>query len=359
MSTNLIQLGLKYLTPDVIARIASALGVDRTLIGKAVTAALPALIGSLAGVASKPGGAMKLDQVIGRQRPGILDNLSSVIGGAGQQELIKTGIDSLSSLLGTASVPALASALGKFSGLNRDASSSLLGMAAPMVLGLLGQEKKKQGLDAQGLAQLLKSQKDNVEAAMPSGFSDLLKDADIPGFPELANSSVRSRMPSSSPAPSPSLWMWFLPIVVAVGLAWWLLADRGNEVAEKSSPIKTGSIEKNLDPSSLVVSGTNLGQAWDKVSKGLATSLATIKDPATAQAAMPELDTQSSELQKILTLSESMPMEGRSVLATLVAKTRPSIEKVFAEVLAIPGVSEIAEPVIAKLRENLDKLAQA
>jgi uncharacterized protein YidB (DUF937 family) len=359
MRTNLIQLGLKYLTPDVIARIASALGVDRTLIGKAVTAALPALIGSLARVASKPGGAMKLDQAISKQQPGILDNLPYLIGGAGQNELIKGGIDSLSSLLGSASVPALASALGRFSRLNREASMSLLGMAAPMVLGLLRQQKQKQGLDAHGLAQLLKSQKDNVEAAMPNGFSELLKYADIPGFTETTAPSVRSRAPSPSAVMPSNLWMWLLPIAVVAGLTWWLLAERGGEVADKSPPITTGSIEKSLDPSSLVVNGTNLGQAWDKVSKGLATSLATIKDPATAQAAMPELDTESSELQKILTLSESMPMEGRSALATLVANARPSIEKVFAEVLAIPGVSEIAEPVIAKLRENLDKLAQA
>ena len=43
MSINLVSLVSQYLTPELVGRIATALGVDRTLVGKAVTALAPAL----------------------------------------------------------------------------------------------------------------------------------------------------------------------------------------------------------------------------------------------------------------------------------------------------------------------------
>ena len=216
----------------------------------------------------------------------------------------------------------------------------------------------RQVIDAQGLAQLLKSQEANVAAAMPGGFGELLKDADIPGFTERA-SSTRAAAPASSQGASMGLWAWLLPLVLVGGLAWWFFSEQGREVAQKSAPIQTGSIEKKMTPSSLVVDGTDLGQAWDKTVKGLTKTLGTITDQSSAQSALPQLDTASSELQKLSSQSEKLPQEARSVLATLVTKARPSIEKVFAKVLEIPGVAAVAEPVITKLRARLDELAQA
>jgi len=360
MSTNLISLGLQYLTPEVIAKIASALGADRTLIGKAVTAALPALIGSLGGVASKPGGAINLDKMLNKQDPGILDSLSSIIGGSGQQDLIKGGIGALSSLLGNSSVPSLAGALGKYSGLNQGTSTSLLGVLAPALFGLLGQQKQKQGLDASGLAQLLTSQKDNVSAAMPAGFSDLLKDADIPGFSAIAGQTPRAATPTSTKVKTSSRnWTtWLLPLVALAGLAWWFLGDRSSDVPQPP-PAQPAAVEKAPSPTGLVVNGTDLRQSWDKTLKGLTTALGTVADPVSAQSALPQLNAATTELEELAALSGQLPTEGQSVLATLVANARPSIEKVFAKVLAIPGVSQIAEPVINKLRAHLDQLAKS
>jgi hypothetical protein len=80
---NLVSLAMQYLTPDVINRIASALGVDKSAIGKAATAAVPALLGSFANAASTRDGANKLADAVGQQSAGILDSLASTIGGQG------------------------------------------------------------------------------------------------------------------------------------------------------------------------------------------------------------------------------------------------------------------------------------
>ena len=138
MSVNLVSLALRYLTPDMIAQIASALGVDKSLIGKAVTAMVPGLLRSFANIAATPDGARKLAGAISQQKPGLLDNLASTIGGAGQQDLVSSGLNTLNSLLGGGAVPAVAGALGKFAGIGQGPSTSLIGMLAPAVMGVIG-----------------------------------------------------------------------------------------------------------------------------------------------------------------------------------------------------------------------------
>jgi hypothetical protein len=49
MATNLVSLVMQFLTPDTIAKIASALGLDRMVAQKAITGAVPAILSGLAG----------------------------------------------------------------------------------------------------------------------------------------------------------------------------------------------------------------------------------------------------------------------------------------------------------------------
>src|SRR5262249_59300989 len=65
--------------------------------------------------------------------------------------------------------------IAKFTGLGQGASGSLLGMLAPIVMGTIGKHQSAAGaLDANGIASLFASQKDNIAAALPSGFGSLL-----------------------------------------------------------------------------------------------------------------------------------------------------------------------------------------
>ena len=64
MATNLISGVMQFLTPDMIAKIAAALGLDRSLVQKAIGGAIPALLASLADVASTPNGARQLTNTL-------------------------------------------------------------------------------------------------------------------------------------------------------------------------------------------------------------------------------------------------------------------------------------------------------
>src|SRR5262249_32591054 len=121
MAINLVSLIMQFLTPDMIGRIASALGLDRNNTQNAIGAAVPGLRAALCGVATQPGGAHKLGDAA-RQQTGSLGNSASMIGAAGQSSLIEKGSQMLSSLLGGRGQTALADAVGKYARLGQGAS---------------------------------------------------------------------------------------------------------------------------------------------------------------------------------------------------------------------------------------------
>src|SRR5262249_52080812 len=126
-------------------------------------------------------------------------------------------------------------------GVTGSGSKSLLGLLGPVVLGVLGREQRDRGLDASGLANLLTSQKNNVMAALPAGFSRYLREA---GIPDDVIAS-RASPPTSTP---PSIWPWLLGALILLGLgtlAWNFLHQRHKQVAETANP----KIEEKVSPS--------------------------------------------------------------------------------------------------------------
>ena len=138
---------------------------------------MPGLLAALNNVATQPGGAQKLADVA-RQQTGSLGNFASMLAGGGQSSFQASQV--LSSLLGNQNQNALTEAIAKFTGLGQGATGSLLGMLAPIVMGIIGKHQGAAGgLDAKGIANLFASQKDNIAAALPSGLGSLLSGTGI------------------------------------------------------------------------------------------------------------------------------------------------------------------------------------
>lgn len=165
----------QLLAPATVNRMAASLGLGQGLASKAIQVAVPAILAGLARGSSKPIVVNQLARVLARQDSCLLRNYSSVIGSSSQQPLIEGGINALGALFGSTSTSALTSAIGKYTGLNYNQSESLLGMIVPVVLGQLAQTQKSEGVDTEGLAQLIDSQKDAITAAIPNGFAKLLE----------------------------------------------------------------------------------------------------------------------------------------------------------------------------------------
>src|SRR5262245_52865937 len=172
MTDNIVSAISRFLTPDLIGKIASVSGLDRGTTQSAVGATVPAILSSLADLAAKPGGARQLADTIAEQPSGMLSNLAQTLGTASLSAEKGSGL--LSSLLGGGVLNTLVSTLSRFVGVGEGSTRTLLGLLAPIVLGVLGREQRAAGLETGGLARMLMGQKDQINAAMPVGLSDLL-----------------------------------------------------------------------------------------------------------------------------------------------------------------------------------------
>jgi hypothetical protein len=342
MSTNLISLASEYLTPEILTKISSALGLDRSVIGRACSAAIPALFGQFANLASTGEGASRLFGAVRRQDTHILDNLSGNIGA----EAEGAGLNSLRSLLGGSSLSALSGALGKFAGLNPSSSSSIFGMLAPIAMAVLGKQSAEQGLNASGLANLLSEQKDHISAAMPSGFKDALRSAaPVEGtrfFPKLPGTPQRSR----------GSWAWILPVIALALLGWWVLGTRTPDVAERTKP------EATQTQASTAVAGIDLKSSTQNALDNVSTTLRDIKDESSAQAAIPKLRNADADLDNVIRLSAQLPDAGKKAIGSVAATAEPATTQLFDKVLAIPGVRDVAKPQIDSLRAKLNALSK-
>src|SRR5215510_7566403 len=200
MATNLVSLVMNFLTPDMIGRIASALGLDRTDTSTAVGAGVPALMAALVGAAAKPGGSQKIADAA-KQEMGTFDKFAGMLGGAGASSVTDRGSSILASLLGDRDQSALANSIGKYSGLGSVAGDSVLGMLTPLVMGAIGQQQGSRGLDASSITNLLISQKDNIAAAIPSGFGRLLGGTGL--LDSLGDTAKRAAMAGARPRGPP------------------------------------------------------------------------------------------------------------------------------------------------------------
>jgi hypothetical protein len=345
MSTSLISIASQYLTPELLSKVSSTMGLDRSVIGKACSAAIPALFGRFANLASTPDGARTLFSAVSRQNINILDDLPNAVGRVAQQGLGDSG--SLGSLLGGSSISSLSGAIGRFAGLSQSSASSLLGMVAPVLMAILGKQSAEQGLDSSSLARLLASQKDSISAAMPSGFRES-------SASERAAPQSRFSARNIQQASRGNTLAWVLPLIAVGLLAWWFLGNRGTtNVVEQTKPVSPQA-QTNVT----VAGGVDLKASAQKAIENVNTTLEGIKDESSAQAALSKLQSAGTELDNVIKLSTQLPEAGKKALGGVIAAAQPATTQLFDKVLEIPGVKEVAKPQIDSLKAKIDTLSK-
>ena len=146
---SLIETLTQSLTPDLVGQIGKSVGLENSLVNKGLGVVGPLVTGALANTAQSPlgmDGLMKLiPQASGSSG---LGSLVSMITGGGASP------STLSGLLG----PGMSAITGTLERSLGFKIGPLLGMAAPLVMSLLGQTIKSQNLDKTGVAQLLQQE---------------------------------------------------------------------------------------------------------------------------------------------------------------------------------------------------------
>ena len=366
MPTNLVTLVTENLTPDMIGRIASALGLGRNGTSSAIEAGVPTLLAAFAGVATNPGGPQKLADAA-KQETGTLDKLAGMFGTTGQTSITGRGSQILTSLLGDRDQTAIANAVGKYSGLGSAAGGSVLSALAPVVMGAIAKQQGPRALDAGGIASLLGSQKDSIAAALPAGFGKLLGGTGLldtfgdaarktaaagsettrAAAASVARTVDNTRRSAAAAASAPTNWLlWVIPAVAIAGLLIYMLGRPAEQVVQQG----VNTVQ------SLTLGGIDIGkQVTDSIS-GLRATLSGITDAASAQAALPKLQGAMAQIDKVSGMVGQLSDGQRKLLAGLVNPLMPTLNQLFDKVLAIPGVAEVIKPTIDILKVKLATL---
>ena len=277
MTDNIVSTISRFLTPELIGKMASVTGLDRSMAHKATAAAVPAILSGLADVAARPGGARQLATAVAEQPSDLLSNLVNSLSGTAQ--MADTGTSLLSSLLGGGMSGLLASTVGKFLGIGEGPMRTLMGLLTPMIMGILGREQRAQGLDASGLARMLTGQKEEIAAAMPAGLGRLLESSgfhgaaaaqDRPAYeaPRASYEAPRAaplRMASEAQASSRSTWAyWVLPLLVLAGLLWFLF-PRDERTVEAVPSTQTSNVPARPEALAKVTYLTNARDDWTSI----------------------------------------------------------------------------------------------
>lgn len=357
MSVNILSAIMQFLTPDMVGRISSVAGLDRTVAQRAIGAAVPALLSGLASLASKPDGARELARAVGEQPRGMLDSFADSIGGS--RALIDSGKNLLSSLLGGSTVGKLISAISSVEGIGEGSVRTLMGLLTPAVLGVLGREQRSAGLDAAGLARTLVSQKDQFAAAMPSELSSMLDMSDTYSRPtaEAFRPTGEAYRPARQATNTSSTWAyWVLPLLALAGLTWFLLREMEPDRRVALDTAQPGA-DATRSAQNLVVGGTDVGRQVVSAVQTLGTNLSNVKDAASANAALPGLQSSAKELERLAAISSQLPAEARTTVADFVKASAPRINSAIDTIMNLPGVAAIVKPTIDEMRGKLDTMA--
>ncbi|HWK32468.1 MAG TPA: DUF937 domain-containing protein [Hyphomicrobium sp.] len=242
-SPNLVSLISQFITPDMLGRIASSLGVDRAAVQKAVGAGIPGILAALISTVSKPGGAARVENAVDQQEPGLLATAARMMGTPQQATVAEEGLGALSSLLGGNTTSTLATALNRYAGIGDNGAKGLLGLLTPAIMGVLGQQSTGPG----GVAQLLASQKDNIVRALPSGFASYLSGTGVLENVTTTATNQASRGRSSYSAERSS-GNWLLPVLAALallGLGWYLMSGTSRHDRVATTPPATQTDTRN------------------------------------------------------------------------------------------------------------------
>jgi OmpA-OmpF porin, OOP family len=212
MAGSILENLMGMLGPQVVGPVASQLGESPDTVQRGLQTGAAAMLAGLAAKAGQPG---FLSQIFGMitnpansagALSGVTSNLGSLVsGGVTNSPLATLGSQFLSTVFGS-NTSAVADSIGRSVGLTGGRAGSILSMAAPLVLGVLGQHVRQNNLGATDLGNTLRAEAPSFQRFLPAGLGSLFG-----GTTHLAAAA-----PAQIAAAS-NRWLW--PIVVLVALA--------------------------------------------------------------------------------------------------------------------------------------------
>ncbi len=224
---NILNLVKGAFSDGVITKLAGMLGSNSTVTQTAISRLLPSVMGGLIKKGSTEGGAQSLlnmikDNDLGEGTIGKLSSLAS--GGDATDNFLKTGSKLNESLFGSSLKTMTAG-----TGLDAGASSKLLNMATPVVLGSLGKVVKAENLDAKGLQSFLAKQNDQQKGATSSATTHTAK-----------HTTDTERAGRSGGG---SIMKWLVPLFLLLSAAWFFLQNKNESTQTTNATATTQEVK--------------------------------------------------------------------------------------------------------------------
>lgn len=142
------------LSGNIMDQLSNQIGEDKEKTETAASGIISMLTSALAKNAQNPAGASNLANALENDHDGgILDNIGDLLNG-NLNSRAANGAGILKHVLGGKQNNAI-DVISKMSGLSNNKTGSLMTMLAPIVLGMLGKQKRQQNLDQSGLSDML------------------------------------------------------------------------------------------------------------------------------------------------------------------------------------------------------------
>jgi hypothetical protein len=221
------------------------------------------------------------------------------------------------------------------------------------------------GLDAKGIANLFASQKDNIAAALPSGFGSLLSGTGLlnslgdAARTATAAGSEATRAATSAAravgqtgqraagAAASSNWFYWLAAIAAAAVLIAYFAVRPTEQV----------VQQGVNQAqNLMAGGIDVGKQITNTIASVRTTLDGVSDVTSAQAALPKLQEVTAQIDKTDSAVGQLSAEQRKLLLSLVKPLMPTVNQLCDKVLAIPGVAEVLKPSVDTLKAKLTAL---
>ena len=238
MAFNLLETVNDVFTNDVVSKAAATLGEGENRVEKAVSALVPTVLTGILDKASsgRTAASNLLDMAKQASGSGILGNMGNLLSGTGG------GISSLMNMAGSLfgdKLGNITSLISGYSGIKPSSASTLINLATPAALGVIGKHVTQNNLDTSGFISMLMSQKDRILGAIPSGLG-LASALGLGSLNDIGRKLGTVVSGVTGEARKGMRWLPFaLLAVLAIGLIWFLSRDRRTKIPPADTAISS------------------------------------------------------------------------------------------------------------------------
>ena len=272
--SNLLHTLKGLATTELISAASKSLGESEEGVTKALGGILPSILNGLLH-SNSSSHSMNGDLLshAGNNTNITEDLIGSLTPGNSNAQSIGMGTHFLNGLFGD-KVTDISNLISNFSGIKSSSSNALLGIGGSLIASFLGNKMASEGLNFGGILNWIGGHKNEIESALPTGFSNLMHD-DVAAS-AYAENTVASIVSNNNDQVAGGM-RWLMPLLLlgllGVGIFVWLKGCNNELKQEKTALNEAGnSISSAADSAANAISNTT-----DSAATSLATPTSTGK----------------------------------------------------------------------------------